>query len=167
MMWRYYELLTDISVAEIAKVKQEAHPMQAKKELARRIVADFHSKEAAKKAAEDWAKQFQKDEVPDSVEEIHLSLDQVRWGEAEKDYSPNGIGFPGAVPGYSHVGIRLDRLLVICGLADSTTEAVRKIKQGAVRVFENVEKDPRIQTNIPARLPLRVGKKAKVAVIER
>ena len=39
--------------------------MQAKKDLARRIVADFHSAEAAAKAGEDWAKQFQKDEVPE------------------------------------------------------------------------------------------------------
>src|SRR6201997_1295646 len=60
MMWRYYELLTDVQVAEIEKMKREAHPMQAKKDLARRIVADFHSAEAAAKAGEDWGKKFQK-----------------------------------------------------------------------------------------------------------
>src|SRR6266702_4445232 len=70
MMWRYYELLTDVQVADIAKMKSEAHPMQAKKDLARRIVADFHSAEAAANAGEDWAKQFQKDEVPADVEEV-------------------------------------------------------------------------------------------------
>src|SRR5579871_3194860 len=74
MMWRYYELLTDIQLPEIEKMKRDAasgvsHPMTLKKDLARRIVADFHSAEAATKAADDWAKQFQKDEVPDSVEE--------------------------------------------------------------------------------------------------
>src|SRR6202163_4032149 len=58
MMWRYYELLTDVQVAEIEKMKREAHPMDAKKELARRIVADFHSAETATKAGEDWAKQY-------------------------------------------------------------------------------------------------------------
>src|SRR6266852_6111387 len=47
MMWRYHELLTDVSVADIDKMKRESHPMQAKKDLARRIVADFHSGEAA------------------------------------------------------------------------------------------------------------------------
>ena len=70
MMWRYYELLTDVQVAEIEKMKRETHPMQAKKELARRIVADFHSAEAAAKAGEDWAKQFQKDQVPEDVEQV-------------------------------------------------------------------------------------------------
>ena len=70
MMWRYYELLTDVQVADIEKMKRETHPMQAKKDLARRIVVDFHSAEAASKAADDWAKQFQKDETPESVEEV-------------------------------------------------------------------------------------------------
>ena len=61
MMWRYYELLTDVQLPEIEKMKRDAasgaaHPMALKKELARRIVADFHSAEAATKAGEDWAK---------------------------------------------------------------------------------------------------------------
>src|ERR1700674_247100 len=69
MMWRYYELLTDVQLDEIEKMKRESHPMAAKKELARRIVTDFHSADAAAKAGEDWAKQFQKHEVPEDVEE--------------------------------------------------------------------------------------------------
>src|SRR5271169_5882534 len=56
MMWRYYELLTDVQIAEIEKMKRESHPMQAKKDLARRIVWDFHTAEAGGKAGEDWAK---------------------------------------------------------------------------------------------------------------
>ena len=55
-------------MTEIEKMKRESHPMQAKKDLARRIVGDFHSPDAAAKAGEDWAKQFQKDEVPEDVE---------------------------------------------------------------------------------------------------
>ena len=79
MMWRYYELLTDVQIPEIVCMKLDvakgaAHPMQLKKDLARRIVADFHSAEAAAKAGEDWAKQFQKDEVPEEVEEISVEL---------------------------------------------------------------------------------------------
>src|SRR5450432_4451004 len=63
MMWRYYELLTDVRVEAIAQMIADAaggkaHPMTLKKELARSIVADFHSAEAAAKAGEDWAKQF-------------------------------------------------------------------------------------------------------------
>src|ERR1700704_1150014 len=63
MMWRYYELLTDLSISEIDTMKFAVqnggiNPMNLKKELARGIVADFHSAEAAAKAAEDWAKQL-------------------------------------------------------------------------------------------------------------
>src|SRR6184192_4381894 len=72
MMWRYYELLTDAQLPEIEKMKRESHPMQAKKDLARRIVADFHSADAATRAAEDWARDFQRDEVPASVEEAAI-----------------------------------------------------------------------------------------------
>jgi tyrosyl-tRNA synthetase len=74
MMWRYYELLTDVQVSEIEKMKRQVHPMQSKKDLARRIVKDFHSAEAASKAGDDWAKQFQKDEVPEDVEEVAVRL---------------------------------------------------------------------------------------------
>src|SRR5437870_1832901 len=80
MMWRYYELLTDIPIAYINNQKDTisagtAHPMDIKKELAWMIVRDFHSKEAANQAREDWTKQFQKREAPDDVE--HVS---VRYG---------------------------------------------------------------------------------------
>src|SRR5580700_2685935 len=76
MMWRYYELLTDVQVAEIERMKREAHPMQAKKELARRIVGDFHSAEVAARAGEDWGKQFQKSEVPEDIEEVPVKASE-------------------------------------------------------------------------------------------
>jgi tyrosyl-tRNA synthetase len=152
MMWRYYELLTDVSLAEISKMKQEVHPMAAKKELARRIVADFHSGEAAGKAGEDWGRQFQKDEVPESVEEVPVNIAEVG----------------GSVDESSRALVRLDRLLVKCGLAASTTDAARKLKQGSVRVENNeVTRDPRIVVlgPPPVKLALRVGKQVKIAVI--
>jgi tyrosyl-tRNA synthetase len=114
MMWRYYELLTDMQLAEIEKMKSEAHPMEAKKHLARRIVTDFHSADAGAKAGEDWAKQFQKHEVPEDVEEISVRFADVATKEGD--------------------GIRADRLLVQSGLAISASEANRKIKENAVRV---------------------------------
>ena len=79
MMWKYYELLTDVQVPDIEKMKQEAHPMQAKKELARRIVTDFHGPDAATQSADDWAKQFQKDEVPENVEEVSIRYEEIAW----------------------------------------------------------------------------------------
>ena len=151
MMWRYYELLTDVQVPEIEKMKREAHPMQAKKDLARRIVADFHSAEAAAQAGEDWAKQFQKDEVPEEVEEIAVPAGEVG----------------GSIDEQGRNLIRLDRLLVKCRLAESSTDGARKIKQGSVRIENEVVKDPRVVLTSPppVRLTLRVGKQLRVAVI--
>src|SRR6266568_1732309 len=96
MMWRYYELLTDVQMAEIERMKRESHPMQAKKDLAARIVKDFHSAEAAIKAGEDWAKQFQKNEVPENVEEIAIKFEdvlpvpisEIQWSVGEESGAP-------------------------------------------------------------------------------
>jgi tyrosyl-tRNA synthetase len=114
MMWRYYELLTDAQLPEIEKMKRESHPMEAKKDLARRIVTDFHSPEAAAKAAEDWAKQFQKGEAPEDVVSVTVPFADVANKEG--------------------TAIRADRLLVAAGLASSVSEANRKIDENAVRV---------------------------------
>ncbi len=154
MMWRYYELLTDVQIASIEKMSSETHPMQAKKDLARRIVGDFHSTEASAKAGEDWAKQFQKDEVPEDVEKVFIALAEIGGHIVDAD--------PGAA-----ATLRADRLLVRCGLAASTTDAGRKLKEGSVRVDGRVHKEPYFtQTGrAPMRLSLRVGKQMRIAVI--
>jgi tyrosyl-tRNA synthetase len=154
MMWRYYELLTDVQVADIEKMKRETHPMLAKKDLARRIVVDFHSSESAAKAADDWAKQFQKSEVPESAEEVFIALAEIAGYVSQGNHG-------------SEVTVRVDRVLVRCGLAASTTDAGRKLKQGSVRVDDHVLKEPFfVQTaSSPMRLPLRVGKQLRIAVI--
>jgi len=160
MMWRHYELLTDVQLPEIEKMKRETHPMEAKKDLARRIVSDFHSSEAAAKAAGDWARQFQKDEVPTSVEQVPVKFGDIEWSSNEDSAT--------SFAGKGQLGIKLDRLLVKCGLADSATDATRKLKEGAVRVRDSVEHSPRIYVaELPATLALRVGKRVKVAVINR
>jgi tyrosyl-tRNA synthetase len=157
MMWRYFELLTDVQLPEIETMKRESHPMEAKKDLARRIVTDFHSAEAAKKAAEDWAKQFQKDEVPANVEEAEISLAAV-WGASDKpaiwDVVSEGTSLPGC-------RIKLDKLIALAGLADSITDALRKLKQKAVKVDGEIKTDPAIFWDPRNDLTLRVGKRIK------
>jgi len=157
MMWRYYELLTDVRVDAIAQMKADAasgkaHPMALKKELARGIVADFHSAEAAAKAAEDWAKQFQKGGVPDDVEEVEVYLpDVMARSDAE---------FQGALAGETR--IKLDRLLAKIGLADSIGDASRKIRQRAVRVDDEIKTEPVIFWNVIGEpRTVRVGRKIK------
>jgi tyrosyl-tRNA synthetase len=180
MMWRYYELLTDVQVPEIEKMKRESHPMQSKKDLARIIVKDFHSQEAAEKAEKDWAKQFQKGDVPEEIEEARVKYEDIQWdpGNAEDiAHSPDGVGFPSAGLNTSELGIRLDRLLVLSGLADSVADAGRKLKASSVKILdqnnrdhEYLEQSPRILIKFSGptvRLVFRVGKKIKATVIER
>jgi tyrosyl-tRNA synthetase len=155
MMWRYYELLTDVQVAEIEKMKRETHPMQAKKELARRIVEDFHSAKAAAKAGEDWGKQFQKDEVPEELELVEIRL---------TDVIPTGTG------GIEQIAetelVSLDKLIRLSGLAASNTEAAGKQKQGAVSLSidgEKIDTRQELVVMVPVNqdLVLRVGRKMK------
>ncbi len=119
----------------------KAHPMALKKELARSIVADFHSAEAAAKAGEDWAKQFQNKEEPEDVQEVPIKFeDIVTVPISEIEWSITD-GMEGVIYtiGNNYPGVRLDRLLVKCGLAESASDASRKIKQGAVRVNSRVQ----------------------------
>jgi len=117
-------------------------------------VADFRSPDAATKAAEDWAKQFQKKEVPDNVEEVFITLADIGGYVAETDRG-------------SAATLRVDRLLVRCGLATSTTDGARKLKQGSVRIDDHVLKEPYFSQTAPPpmRLQLRVGKQLRIAVI--
>src|SRR5271169_2767551 len=105
LMWRYYELVTDVSMADIERMKREvangqAHPMKLKQELGKRIVADFHSQEAAEQAAQDWSRMFQKKELPGNVEEVRVSFDDIGWGVPAIQLA-----------GPKYPGIRLDKLL--------------------------------------------------------
>ncbi len=146
MMWRYYELLTDVQVPDIERMQQDVaagseHPMALKKDLARRIVADFHSAAAGTKAGEDWAKQFQDREIPDSVEEVEVAVEPTPDGK-----------------------VRLDKLLAKVGLADSVSDAVRKLKQKAVKVNGKQMTAPVASIDITKPVILQVGRRIRRVV---
>jgi tyrosyl-tRNA synthetase len=170
MMWRYYELLTDVQVAEIEKMKREAHPMDAKKGLARHIVADFHSAETATKAGEDWAKQYQKDETPDVLEHVTVSMAKILTGSGE----PVAIKTPPAdvlVLALDRgldtaVLVRVDKLLAEASLAESASDGGRKIKQKAVEIDGQLVDKPKLAVPRPTRpLIVRAGRSMKRVII--
>src|SRR6202453_2225860 len=85
LMWRYWIFLTDLRQSEIDQMQEEVargalHPMEAKKRLARTIVAGFHSEEAARKADEEWAMRFHQRNVEATAEEVVVDLRQVSVG---------------------------------------------------------------------------------------
>jgi tyrosyl-tRNA synthetase len=105
MMPRYFELLTSCSVAERQGLLASMHPREAKLELARRIVTDFHSPEDAARACEEWQRVVSRGEVPVDIVTVRVE------GE-----------------------LRLDKVIARAGLAGSVSEAIRKVKAGAVEV---------------------------------
>ena len=114
LMWRYYELLTDLRLNEIDVMRAEAklgarNPRDIKADLAKGIITDFHSKAAAAAAEQDFVRRFRNKETPDEVEERLLPSNHPK-------------------------GWDLSQLLVTVGLADSKAEARRLIQQGGVYV---------------------------------
>ncbi|MDT7779186.1 MAG: tyrosyl-tRNA synthetase [Acidobacteriota bacterium] len=141
LMWRYYELLTDLTVADIKWMRERAeygedNPRDFKVALAKHIIKDFHSEVEADMAEEEFNRVFRRKETPDEVEERAVAS-QV-W--------------------------KLPRLLVETGLAPSMAEARRLIEQGGVRV--NGERISQTETEVdvsadPVLVPLliQVGKR--------
>ncbi|MBI3132149.1 MAG: tyrosine--tRNA ligase [Acidobacteria bacterium] len=132
LMWDWYLLLTDMLPAEIAALKQ-GHPMDAKKGLAKRIVADFHGQEAADRALEAWIRRFSERKTDDAPE-VEVTATE------------------GEVP--------LTRLLTDRGLAPSRKEAERLISQGAVSLDGEKISDPSFRLALKASMELlvKVGK---------
>jgi tyrosyl-tRNA synthetase len=138
LMWKYYELLTDMSLAEIEALRAKGEPMQAKIDLARRIVADFHSKEKAEEAARHFDSVIRKKEMPDEIPEKALS---------SGNYS-------------------LSSLLLSTDLASSRTEAKRLIEQGAVSIDgRRAAVDETLSLAAPGGLVLKVGKRKFVRIV--
>jgi tyrosyl-tRNA synthetase len=175
-MWSYYELLTDVGMIEIRTmmgdvVNRKENPMVFKKKLARLIVADFHSADAATRAGEDWAKQFQKDEVPENAAEKTIQYGDVyvSFGEGDAFSAPFfdlDAGNQRMAPNSQKLFIRTDKLVVHAGLAASTTEAARKRKERAVRANGEVVSTPHISMFVPGELVLSVGRKlTRVSVV--
>ena len=144
-----------------------AHPMQLKKDLARRIVADFHSSEAAQRAEEDWAKQFQKHETPEGVERVTLNLSDVvaRGLELIGRESEGATGLAAIRPSES-TPVKLDKVLALSGMASSVSDGLRKIKQNAVRVENEVRSEPILKVKVPGEITVRVGRLLKKVTIQ-
>ncbi len=132
------------------------HPMEAKKRLARTIVAGFHSEAAARKADEDWALQFQQRNVEGVAEEVAVDWKQVAVA-ASLEVALKDQNQP--------IDINVAKLLVALGLKSSRTEAERQVTAGVnIDGVTSSEKVIRVEKR-PVRLAIRVGKQARIAVI--
>ena len=112
LMFRYYELVSDLSNAGIEELKQglqegSLHPKEIKQKLARELTARFHSEEDARKAEQNFENVFAKHDLPDDMPEFSLSSNEPVW---------------------------LPKLMVDSGLVSSTSDGRRMIKQNAVSI---------------------------------
>lgn len=121
LMWRWFDLLSFKSSKEIQLLKAEQadgmNPRDIKISLAKEIIARFHDDQAADEAEKNFINQFQKKNIPDNIEELNLN-----WKEDS---------------------MLLPNLLKEAGMTESTSEAMRMIKQGGVRIDEEKITDPK------------------------
>jgi tyrosyl-tRNA synthetase len=155
LMWKYWVFLTDLKQSEVDQLQTDVaagtlHPMDVKKRLARTITAGFHGEQAAQHADENWARMFQQKETAEDLEEVHIAYaDLVN---------------PSCPPG--ELQVRVSKLLLQLGLAASGAEASRKLAEKAVKIDGEVVTNAALTLEqLPVRLVVRLGKRAKVAVI--
>jgi len=132
LMFRYYELLTDIPLDELQNLRTR-HPMDVKAELAASIVADYHGRAAAEAAREEFNRVFRMRQNPEDMETQRISL--------------------AAGP------MRLARLLASLNLAPSNSEAQRLIESGAVHVNDQRITDPKTEISQAGEYLFKVGKR--------
>ena len=137
LMWRYFELLSFRSANELAdlrtRVTDGANPRDIKIELAKELIARFHDAAAAEGAHQDFIQRFQKNAIPDSMPELNLTL-----GEAQR-----GIA----------------NVLKEAELVASTSEAMRMIKQGGVKIDGEKVTDTKLQCALGSTAVYQVGKR--------
>jgi tyrosyl-tRNA synthetase len=145
LMIRYYELLSDVDLATLAKVQRGVrsepdgmHPMEAKRALARELVARFHDAAAASRAEEEFLQQFRQKEIPDDIPIFHYVADTPVW---------------------------ICSLMTASGTVSSNGEARRLIQQGGVKLNGEKLANPDFEVEPSGDLVLQVGKRRFARVV--
>lgn len=144
LMLRYYELLSDLSVADFNKLKSSlkdgsVHPMDAKKQLGREMVARYHGETAARQAEENFVRRFRDNQAPEDIPVVTLST------SGEK--------------------VLVGKLLSQVGLVGSNSEGRRAIQQGGVKINGEKITDENSELPCVGEYVLQVGKRRFAKVI--
>lgn len=140
LMIRYFELVTDVPLNEIGKIKidlenNNIHPRDVKKRLAREIVQLYHGHSASLIAEEEFEKVFKKKLHPEEIKELVLKKDNLKEGK-----------------------IWITELIAMSNLVSSKSEARRLIKQGGVRINGEKVSDPNFDLTVEEGMILKIGK---------
>jgi tyrosyl-tRNA synthetase len=143
VMWRYFELLSFRSLSEVGRLRQEMadgrNPRDIKFELGEELVARFHSSAAAVQARENFIARFQRGAMPDDIPEVELAADAG--------------------------GLPLANVLKQAGLTSSTSESLRMLKQGAVRIDGERVQDRQLKLAAGTSCVCQVGKRRFARVV--
>lgn len=141
LMWRYYELLSFKSLATIKQIKQDVvygkNPRDVKIDLAKEIIERFHDQAAAEQAHQDFVNQFQKHQIPEDIQEFTIPAGTTIW-----------------------------KAMTICELVKSSSEALRMIEQGGVKLDGEKVMDKNHELNIVEPVVLQVGKRKFARLIK-
>lgn len=144
LMWRYYDLLSFVPKSEIEAIKHNIeaglNPRDTKIDLAKELIARFHSEQDAEAAHQDFIQRFQKNAIPDEMPEFEFALPSE--------------------------GLMIANILKDAGLVNSTSDAMRMIKQGAVKLDGEKIENIKHQFTQPLQMVLQIGKRkfAKVTL---
>ncbi|MBA7588021.1 Tyrosine--tRNA ligase [subsurface metagenome] len=140
LMTRYFELVTDVSLDEINKIKiglenNNLHPRDVKNRLAREIVKLYHGQSAAIMAEEEFEKVFKNKLYPEEIKELEIKKDVLKEGK-----------------------IWLIKLVALSGVVDSKSEARRLVEQGGVRINGEKVSDPSLDLTVEEGMILKIGR---------
>ncbi len=138
LMLRYYELLSDMPLAELEQLKSDiksgsVHPMEAKKQLGSEMVARYHNAEAAVQADENFVKRFRDNQTPDDMPEITIAAEEGK--------------------------VLLCKVLAQADLVKSNSEGRRAIMQGGVKIGGEKVSDENMELAVANEYVIQVGKR--------
>jgi tyrosyl-tRNA synthetase len=149
MIVRYFELLTDISIERLDEIKaalkrDDFNPMELKKELAAQIVEEYHDKEAAVEARQEFESVFSKGNLPEDIPVIEIAESDLEDGE-----------------------LWIVKLVAATGLVDSNSQVRRLIKQGAVTIDDEKYEKINLDLEVKDGMIIQIGKRrfAKIKLV--
>lgn len=143
LMRKYFELATDLSINEINQLLDvHTHPRAAKVALAKAVVRRYHTDKDAEAASAEFDRIFKEHALPDNIPDVQIPREELTDGK-----------------------IWITRLIVLCGFANTNSEARRLVQQGGVSINNDTLNNPSLNIEIKPDTILKVGKRRFARIV--